>query len=98
MKSVIIIAVLALSQSALGQGSNSLRVVSDKTAGGFAFPESCAYHAGTKALYVGNFGGAKLDPAAKDGQLHQQVGLDGKVLGENPACRRRRGAEQAGGI
>jgi len=80
MKSVIIIAVLALSQSALGQG-DSLRVASDKTAGGFAFPESCAYHAATKALYVGNFGGAKLDPAAKDGQGYiSKVGLDGKVL------------------
>ena len=81
MKSVIIIAVLALSQSALGQGSDSLRVASDKTAGGFVFPESCGYHAGTKALYVGNFGGAKLDPAAKDGQGYiSKVGLDGKVL------------------
>jgi len=27
-------------------------------------PESCGYHAGTKALYVGNFGGAKLDAAS----------------------------------
>jgi hypothetical protein len=81
MKSVVIITVLAISQSALGQGSNSLRVASDKTAGGFVFPESCAYHAGTKALYVGNFGGAKLDPAAKDGQGYiSKVGLDGKVL------------------
>jgi hypothetical protein len=81
MRSVIIITVLALSQSALGQGSDSLRVASDKTAGGFVFPESCAYHAGTKALYVGNFGGAKLDPAAKDGQGYiSKVGLDGKVL------------------
>jgi len=81
VKSVIIIAALALSQSALGQGSNSLRVASDKTAGGFVYPESCAYHAGTKALYVGNFGGAKLDPAAKDGQGYiSKVGLDGKVL------------------
>ena len=81
MRSVIIITVLALSQSALGQGSDSLRVASDKTAGGFVFPESCGYHAGTKALYVGNFGGAKLDPAAKDGQGYiSKVGLDGKVL------------------
>jgi len=81
MKFVIIIGAIALSQSALGQGGDSLRVASDKTAGGFAFPESCAYHAGTKALYVGNFGGAKLDPAAKDGQGYiSKVGLDGKVL------------------
>ena len=81
MKFVIIIGAIALSQSALGQGGDSLRVASDKTAGGFAFPESCAYHAGTKALYVGNFGGAKLDAAAKDGQGYiSKVGLDGKVL------------------
>jgi sugar lactone lactonase YvrE len=81
MKSVIIITAFALSQSALGQGSDSLRVASDKTVGGFVFPESCGYHAGGKALYVGNFGGAKLDPAAKDGQGYiSKVALDGKVL------------------
>src|SRR6185436_13128840 len=82
MKSAIIVAALALSQPALGQVSgDGLRVASDNTAGGFVFPESCAYHAGTKALYVGNFGGAKLDAAAKDGQGYiSKVGLDGKVL------------------
>jgi len=81
MRSVIVVAALALSQSALAQASDGLRVASDKTAGGFAFPESCGYHAGTKALYVGNFGGSKLDAAAKDGAGYiSKVGLDGKVL------------------
>ena len=56
-------ALALLSQMSFAQ--DALRVASDKTAGGFVFPESCAYHAGTKALYVGNFGGAKLDPAAR---------------------------------
>jgi sugar lactone lactonase YvrE len=74
-----LLALILLSQMTFAQ--DSLRVVSDKTAGGFVFPESCGYHASGKALYVGNFGGAKLDPAAKDGAGYiSKVALDGKVL------------------
>lgn len=43
-----------------------LRVSSDQTVGGFKFPESAAYDAKEKVLYVGNFGGEKLAPAEKD--------------------------------
>ncbi len=60
-----------------------LRVSSDQTVGGFVFPESVAYDAKGKVLYVGNFGGAKLDPAAKDGLGYiSKVGLNGKVIEE----------------
>jgi len=60
-----------------------LRVSSDQTVGGFVFPESVAYDATGKVLYVGNFGGAKLDPAAKDGLGYiSKVGLNGKVIEE----------------
>jgi hypothetical protein len=60
-----------------------LQVASDKTVGGFKFPESVGYDAKEKVLYVGNFGGEKLDPAAKDGLGYvSKVGLDGKVLEE----------------
>ena len=49
--------------------------------GGFVFPESAAYDAKGKALYVGNFGGQKLAPAEKDGLGYiSKVGLDGKVI------------------
>jgi len=60
-----------------------LRVSSDQAVGGFVFPESVAYDAKGKVLYVGNFGGAKLDPAAKDGLGYiSKVGLNGKVTEE----------------
>ena len=78
-QALLVVFSILLSHAAAAQ--DALKVSSDKTAGGFAFPESCGYHAGTKALYVGNFGGAKLDPAAKDGAGYiSKVGLDGKVL------------------
>jgi hypothetical protein len=63
-----------------------LRVSSDQTVGGFVFPESVAYDGKGKVLYVGNFGGAKLDPAAKDGLGYiSKVGLNGKVI-EDKVC------------
>ena len=59
------------------------KVVSDRSVGGFKFPESAAYDAKGKVLYVGNFGGAKLDPAAKDGLGYiSKVDLNGKVIEE----------------
>jgi hypothetical protein len=81
MKLSLAVLALALSQLSYGQGKANLRVSSDQTVGGFVFPESCGYDAKGKALYVGNFGGSKLDPAAKDGLGYiSKVGLDGKVL------------------
>jgi hypothetical protein len=60
-----------------------LRVSSDQTVTGFKFPESVAYDAKEKVLYVGNFGGEKLDPAGKDGQGYiSKVSLSGKVIQE----------------
>src|SRR5947208_11847189 len=57
------------------------RVSSDQTAGGFVFPESCAYDPASKALFVGSFGGDKLDPGAKDGKGSiLKVDLHGKVI------------------
>ena len=59
----------------------ALRVSSEQTVGGFVFPESCGYDPARKVLYVGNFGGARLNPAAKDHEGYiSRVGLDGKVL------------------
>lgn len=70
---------LLIAQPALAQW----RVSSDQSVGGFVFPESAAYDAKGKALYVGNFGGQKLAPAEKDGLGYlSKVGLDGKVIEE----------------
>ena len=60
-----------------------LRPISEHTASGFAFPESVAYDPRAKVLYMSQFGGTKLDAAAKDGNGKiSKVSLDGKVLEE----------------
>jgi hypothetical protein len=62
-------------------GSSQLRVVSDVAVGGFAFPESAAYDAKAKMLYVGNFGGEKLDALGKERTGYiSKVALDGKII------------------
>jgi len=77
MRIVLFVLTIAVSQAASAQW----RVSSQQTVGGFVFPESCAYDASRKVLYVGSFGGAKLNPAAKDHEGYiSKVGLDGKVL------------------
>jgi hypothetical protein len=69
---------------ASGAFAQDWKVASDKSVGGFSFPESAAYDAKGKVLYVGNFGGGKLDPGAKDGLGYiSKVGLDGKVIEES---------------
>ena len=74
---------LVLACAAFGASAAELRVTSDQSVGGFKFPESVAYDAKEKVLYVGNFGGEKLDPASKDGQGYiSKVSLAGKVLTE----------------
>jgi hypothetical protein len=63
--------------------AQSWRVSSDQTYGGFKFPESAAYDAKGKVLYVGNFGGEKLAPAEKDGLGYiSKVGVNGKIIEE----------------
>src|SRR5262245_6206548 len=60
-----------------------LRVVSEQTVSGFAFPESVAYDPRAKVLYVSQFGGTELKPAEKDGNGKiSKVSLSGKVLEE----------------
>lgn len=61
--------------------SPPLKVVSDTTAAGFGWPESVGCDAAHDVLYVSQFGGAKPNPPAKDGQGYiSKVGLDGKVI------------------
>lgn len=64
------------------QDIKPLRVVSDETATGFAFPESVAYDPQAKVLYVSQFG-SELKPAEKDGKGRiSKVSLTGKILEE----------------
>ena len=72
---------LVLACAAFGASAADLRVTSDQSVGGFQFPESVAYDAKEKVLYVGNFGGDKPDAAAKDGLGYiSKVSLAGKIL------------------
>ncbi|HAM54817.1 MAG TPA: hypothetical protein DDZ42_15790 [Candidatus Rokubacteria bacterium] len=78
---------LALAQAAIpadasAQAPKALRVASEQTVTGFAFPESVAYDPQAKVLYVSEFGSA-LKPAEKDGKGRiSKVSLEGKVLEE----------------
>lgn len=72
---------LALAALAAAAGAAAPKVVSEKTLGGFVNPESVGCDPKGKALYVGNFGAPKLDPAAKEGMgFISKLSLDGKVL------------------
>jgi sugar lactone lactonase YvrE len=62
------------------QDVKPLRVVSEQTAKGFAFPESVAYDPRAKVLYVSEFG-SELKPAEKDGKGRiSRVSLTGQIL------------------
>ncbi len=62
--------------------ADDVKVVSDKTATGFKFPESVAYDADAKVLYVSEFG-SELKPTLKDGKGRiSKVSLDGMILEE----------------
>jgi hypothetical protein len=76
----VAVAQLGLSPDAYGQEGKGLRVVSDQTIRGFAFPESVAYDPKAKVLYMGQFG-SELKPAEKDGKGKiSKVSMEGKVL------------------
>jgi hypothetical protein len=80
MKALVAAIALSVATGAFAQG---WRVSSDQSVGGFKFPESAAYDAKGKVLYVGNFGGEKLAPAEKDGNGYiSKVGVNGKVIEE----------------
>jgi hypothetical protein len=65
---------------ASAQDVKPLRVVSEQTVKGFAFPETVTYDPQTKVLYVSEFG-SELKPAEKDGKGRiSRVSLTGAVL------------------
>ena len=70
--SLIFLACMATAQLEASAGApaaeeRKLRVISEQTATGFAFPESVAYDPKAKVLYMSQFGGTELKPAEKDG-------------------------------
>jgi hypothetical protein len=76
-KSLLAALLLAFSATASAQ----YRATSESTVGGFVNPESVGCDARGKAIYVGNFGAPKLDPAAKEGMGYiSKLDLHGKVL------------------
>jgi len=73
------VAQLGISGAASGQEAKGLRVVSDRTVTGIAFPESVAYDPKAKVLYTGQW--SELKPPDKDGKGRiSKLSLDGKVL------------------
>ena len=62
------------------QDVKPIRVVSEQTVKGFAFPESVTYDPQARVLYVSEFG-SELKPAEKDGKGRiSRVSLTGEVL------------------
>jgi hypothetical protein len=75
----IAVAQLGISGAASGEEAKGLRVVSDQTVTGIAFPESVAYDPKAKVLYSGQW--SELKPPDKDGKGRiSKLSLDGKVL------------------
>jgi len=80
--SLAIAAGFAVLQAGLAPNAlaGEVKVVSERTAKGFAFPESVAYDPTAKVLYVSEFGSA-LKPTLKDGKGRiSKVDLTGKVI------------------
>jgi len=60
--------------------AREIKAVSEKMATGFAYPESVAYDAKAKVLYVSEFG-SELKPTLKDGKGRiSKVSLSGEIL------------------
>ena len=75
----VAIAQMGMSPQASGQEAKGLRVVSDRTVTGIAFPESVAYDPRAKVLYTGQW--SELKPPDKDGKGRiSKLSLDGKIL------------------
>jgi DNA-binding beta-propeller fold protein YncE len=74
------IMVAGTASNVLAQDVKPIRVVSEQTVKGFAFPESVTYDPQAKVLYVSEFG-SELKPAEKDGKGRiSKVSLTGEIL------------------
>jgi sugar lactone lactonase YvrE len=76
----LVIGGAGIAPQAYAQDVKPLRVVSEQTVKGFAFPEAVTYDPQAKVLYVSEFG-SELKPAEKDGKGRiSRVSLTGEVL------------------
>lgn len=74
------VSLVACAQMQTSREAGPLRVVSEKTVKGFAFPESVGYDPQGRVLYVSEFG-SELKPLEKDGKGRiSRVSLTGEVL------------------
>ena len=80
-KALLIGLLAAFSTGASAPAFAQFRATSEQTIGGFVNPESVGCDARGRAIYVGNFGAPKFDPATKDGMGYiSKLDLNGKVL------------------
>lgn len=79
LSACMVVAQMWVSTQSSAQDAKGLRVVSDRTVTGIAFPESVAYDPKAKVLYTGQW--SELKPPDKDGKGRiSKLSLDGKVL------------------
>jgi hypothetical protein len=79
LSACVAVAQVGISPQASAEDAKGLRVVSDRTVTGIAFPESVAYDPKAKVLYTGQW--SELKPPDKDGKGRiSKLSLDGKVL------------------
>src|SRR5574339_1088313 len=77
---VLAVSLTGCAQAQTSQAPKPLRVVSEQTVKGFAFPESVGYDPQGRVLYVSEFG-SELKPLQKDGKGRiSRVSLTGQVL------------------
>jgi hypothetical protein len=78
------LAILMAAMLALPGYASAMKVISDKTATGFVFPESVAYDPAENVLYASEFGGTELKPGEKDGKGYiVKVSLEGKIIDDH---------------
>ena len=76
-------ALTAVTVEAVAAEAKKLRLISERTATGFAFPESVAYDPKAKVLYMSQFGGTELKTTEKDGNGKiSKLSLTGEILEE----------------
>src|SRR6266536_3526151 len=76
----LVVGQAGIAPQAYAQDVKPLRVVSEQTVKGFAFPETVTYDPQARVLYVSEFG-SELKPAEKDGKGRiSRVSLTGEVL------------------
>ena len=98
LSAVVAVCQFGIAAAASAQATGGLRVTSEQTVGGVAFPESVAYDPNAKALYVSEFV-VEARPGAEGRQGADRQGVAGRQDpgAAVPAGGGRRAAQQAQG-